>query len=67
VVCSVGVDVDLVPAAADSRAEHAHGAPLVLVVPEGDDYELTRVLASALREPATVVTVGREWGALEAP
>jgi hypothetical protein len=64
VVCSVGVDVNLVPAAADARLQHAPGARLLIVVPEGDDYGLTRELAGALREPAEVVTIGRDWPAL---
>jgi hypothetical protein len=64
VVCSVGVDVDLVPAAADARSLHAPGARLLIVVPEGDDYASTRDLAGALREPAEVATVSRDWPAL---
>ena len=71
VVCSVGVDPDLVPQAADARL-HAPlwpGAPmvapgewrLVLAVPEGDDHPLTRRAAALLRQPAEVVTVPPEW------
>ncbi|MHB1929379.1 MAG: hypothetical protein ACYDEN_05295 [Acidimicrobiales bacterium] len=61
VVASTGVDVDLVPAAADVRLRHAPGARLVLAVPEGDDHPLTRALAGALARPADVVTVPRDW------
>ena len=61
VVCSVGIDLDLVPFAADARAWHAPGARLVLVVPEGDDHRVTRGLAAALVEPAEVVAVARQW------
>jgi hypothetical protein len=71
VVCSVGVDPELVPLAADARlgavaAGSIDGADpgrvgLVLVVPEGDDYPLTRELAALLRHPAQVVTVGSDW------
>jgi hypothetical protein len=64
VVCSTGVDVDLVPTAADTRLLHAPDAELVLVVPEGDDYPLTRDLAAALRHPAAVRTVDADWTAL---
>jgi len=63
VVASVGVDPDLVPAAADARLLHGSDLPLVLVVPEGDDHPVTRGLAAALRRPAMVVTVPRDWAA----
>jgi hypothetical protein len=65
VACSTGVDVDLVPAAADLRVLSGHeDARLVLVMPEGDDYPITRELAAALRRPAAIVTVGRDWPTL---
>ena len=60
-VCSVGVDIDLVPSAADARAMHAPGARLLLVVPERDDHPVTRALAAALAEPAEVVPVAGDW------
>ena len=66
VVCSVGVDLDLVPTAADCRllygGDHA-GAELWLVVPDGDDLPVTRSLAARLAPPATVRTVPRDWAA----
>lgn len=61
VVCSTGIDLDLVPAAADARARHAPAAPLVLVVPAGDDHPITRELAGRLRPPARVATVPSQW------
>ena len=61
VVCSVGVDLDLVPSAADARAALAPGAPLLLVVPERDVHPVTTALAQGLREPATVVPVAGDW------
>jgi hypothetical protein len=61
VVCSTGVDVDLVPAAADARLLDGRDPRLVLVLPEGDDHPMTRTLAAALDDPAEVVTVEREW------
>jgi hypothetical protein len=67
VVCSTGVDVDLVPTAADVRSlRDGPGAStrLVLAVPQGDDYQVTRSLGAALRHPAEVVTVRRDWAAL---
>jgi hypothetical protein len=64
VACSVGVDLDLVPFAADARAMLVPGARLVLVVPERDALSITRSLAALLREPAEVVTVPDDWRAL---
>jgi hypothetical protein len=61
VACSVGIDLDLVPAAADARTVHAPGARLVVVVPERDDHPVTRRLAASLVEPAEVVTVPSDW------
>lgn len=63
VACSVGVDLDLVPAAADARATHAPEARLLLVVPERDDHHVTRALAARLCAPAEVVTVPDDWRA----
>ena len=61
VACSVGIDLDLVPTAADARVVHDPAARLVLVVPTRDAHPVTRRLAAGLREPATVVTVGDDW------
>ncbi len=61
VTCSVGVDLELVPTAADDRALHSPDARLVLVVPERDAVPVTRALAAALARPADVVTVSGDW------
>ncbi|MHB8466037.1 MAG: hypothetical protein ACYDD7_14550, partial [Acidimicrobiales bacterium] len=61
VVCSVGVDPDLVPQAADARLSGDPKAELVIVVPEGDDHPMTRRLARLLRRPARIVTVPADW------
>jgi len=79
VVCSVGVDPDLVAQAGDARLQapswpgvppEAAGDPggwrLLIAVPEGDDHPLTRRLAALLRQPADVLTVRRDWRALAA-
>ena len=50
-VCSVGVDVDLIPTAADCRALHSPGAALVVVVPEGDDVPLLHEMSGLLSKP----------------
>ena len=55
-VCSTGIDLDLVPAAADARLSVNESAALVLVVPPNDDHPITRRLAAALTRPATIVT-----------
>lgn len=64
VVCSTGIDVDLVPAAADARLADGRDARLVLVVPEADDHPLTRSLAAALSGPADVVVLADGWRSL---
>lgn len=61
VVCSVGVDLDLVPAAAEARLALAPDARLLLVVPEGDDHPATRALAKRLKNPAEVVAIAGDW------
>jgi hypothetical protein len=66
VVCSTGVDMDLVPSAADVRRRENPSARLVLVVPESDAYPVTRELAAALREPATIVAIPGDWVSLSA-
>ena len=61
IVCSSGVDLDLVPFAADARAaveaergvEHA----LVLAIPARDRVRVVGELAGMLRRPADIVTV----------
>lgn len=63
VVCSTGVDIDVVPAAADSRLLDGRRARLVVVVPDGDDHPATRRLAAGLEDPADLVTVARDWQA----
>ena len=64
VACSVGIDLDLVPYAADARLAVDPDARLVLVVPERDAHPVTRALAERLRRPAEVVAVaGRLAGA----
>jgi hypothetical protein len=57
VVASVGIDLDLVPAAADARLADGRGARLVLAVASRDAHPVTRALAASLRQPAEVVTV----------
>jgi hypothetical protein len=64
VACSVGVDLELVPAAADAREMLDPGAELWLAVPERDQHPVTRRLADRLRSPARLVTVSDDWRSL---
>jgi len=61
VVCSVGADLSLVPVAADTRAQIAPDAALVLVVPERDRLPSTERLASMVRGPVELRCVPVPW------
>ncbi|HEY7073189.1 MAG TPA: hypothetical protein VH479_23890 [Acidimicrobiales bacterium] len=63
VACTVGISVDLVPAAADARAALDPDARLILAVPARDDHPGTRRLAARLRDPAEVVAIPGDWKA----
>jgi hypothetical protein len=64
VVCSTGIDLDLVPAAADARLADGRDPRLVLVVPDRDDHPVHRSLSALLVEPAEVRTVPDDWRSL---
>jgi hypothetical protein len=66
VVCSTGVDLDLVPFAADARlaATGTGDARLVVAVPERDAHPVTRALAAALHHPAEVIPIPGDWRSL---
>lgn len=55
VVCSSGVDLDLVPFAADAAT--AHEGDLLLVLPERDRVRAVDELAGALRRPVSFATL----------
>jgi hypothetical protein len=55
VVCSTGVDLDLIPFAADARNALAPTAELIVVVPERDRYPVTIDAARLLASPAALV------------
>ena len=61
VVCSVGADLSLVPVAADTRAQVAPDAALVLVVPERDRLPSTERLAALLGGPVELRSVAVPW------
>ncbi len=57
VACSVGIHLDLVPAAADARLALSPDARLLLVVPERDAHPVTRALADRLAHPAELIAL----------
>lgn len=61
VACSVGIQLDLVPAAADARRALAPNARLLLVVPERDAHPVTEALAARLVSPAELVALEGDW------
>lgn len=67
VVTSVGIDVDLVPWAADARHRAASlglvppDAEIVLALPARDTYAITRELAARLAAPARVYAIADGW------
>ena len=61
VVCSVGTDLDLVPAATDAHDADGRNPHVRFVVPEGDDLRSTRDLVELLAIPADLVTVPPNW------
>lgn len=64
VVCSVGVDMDLVPAAADAWLADPRRPRIVLCVPAGDDLPAMRQLATLLTPQAELRTVPTGWRAI---
>lgn len=61
VVCSTGVDLALVPLAADTRALIDPDARLLLTLPERDHHAATIMLAQMLLQPAELVAVPPGW------
>lgn len=61
VVTSVGIDLDLVPTAADTRAHLDSRARLMIVVPERDRHPLTETIASQVSDGCDLITVTDDW------
>lgn len=59
--CSVGIDLELVPSAAEARAGHDPQARLLIAVPARDAHAVTLRAAAALRDPAEVLPVEGDW------
>ncbi|MGK2956953.1 MAG: hypothetical protein ACSLFB_00820 [Acidimicrobiales bacterium] len=57
VVCSVGVDLDLIPMAAEARMADGRNAQLVIALPERDLHPVTTMMAGFLTEPVEFVTI----------
>ena len=55
--CTVGLDLDAVPAAAEARDAHAPGAELRLVLPDRDRLGVVDRLLALLRRPGVAVGV----------
>lgn len=62
VVCSTGVDLALVPLAADTRELHDPDARLVVALPSRDHHSATVTLLGMLRRPADLVDLAPGWG-----
>lgn len=56
-VCSCGIDLDIVPWAADAREFLSPDAQLVIAQPERDDSPVTRSVAALLRRPVQLVSI----------
>ena len=61
VACTTAVDLDAVPVAADTRAVHAPGATLRIVMPKSSRVPAMELLAGALRQPAEIELVDDAW------
>jgi hypothetical protein len=57
VVCSVGVDLDLIPFAADARMASGGAPRLVVVTPARDRIAVIGEIAGLLREPCELLSV----------
>ena len=61
VACSVGIDLDLVPSAADARLALDPTARLLIVLPARDLHPAAQQLAARLVHPAQFVAVAGDW------
>jgi hypothetical protein len=67
VAASVGIDLELVPVAADGRALHEPHARLVVALPARDGYGPTRYLAEALHTRAEILAIGDDRRGARSP
>lgn len=60
VVCSTGIDLDVVPEAADYRRRHDPAADLIVVVPDRDRHATTEMMVASTPR-AELVTIPPPW------
>lgn len=61
VVACVGIDLDVVPFAADARLFLDPDAELTIALPRRDAHEVISSMAARLRDPARVVEIDDDW------
>ncbi|MFT7647125.1 MAG: hypothetical protein ACI8Y4_001866 [Candidatus Poriferisodalaceae bacterium] len=66
-VVSTGIDLDLVPFAADARLKLAPDARLVVAVPERDAHPITRGLINDVLGDVSIVAIDNDWRNWSAP
>ncbi len=66
VVVCVGIDLDVVPFAADARLFLDPDAELTIALPRRDAHEVIRSMAARLRDPARIVEIDDGWRTLSA-
>ncbi len=66
VVVCVGIDLNVVPFAADARLFLDPDAELVVALPRRDAHDVIRKMSARLRRPAQIVEVDDRWSAITA-
>ena len=66
VVVCVGIDLNVVPFAADARLFLDPDAELVVALPRRDAHDVIRNMSARLRRPAQIVEVDDRWSAITA-
>ena len=61
VVCAVGIDLDVLPFAADARLLHDQSAKLKVMIPQRDAHQILFDLAGRLVQEAEIVGVDDNW------
>jgi len=64
VVLCVGIDLDVVPFAADARLFLDPDAELTVALPQRDAHEVIAAMAARLVDPAEIVEIDNEWRTL---
>ena len=61
IVSAVGIDLDLVPFAADARLLHDPKAELKIAVPQRDAHKILKDLVDRLIDPAEIIEIEDGW------